>query len=207
MLKLKIKPLLILGLTAGLLASCSKIPPEAYYQHGSPESLMDNSSEVVNFNLGGEGGGTAEMSNWISQDQPTRAELYCSEGEANCSEAQAVLNQFGVPVTYVPSSENTVTLVYDRVLARDCENRYIDNSVNPYNLDHPTYGCSLATNIVQMVTDKRQISSPALLDYHDGERLGRMMEGYRQPYGDSAISLDANLKNNTVADIGNVKSN
>jgi hypothetical protein len=203
MLKLHIKPLLILSVTAALLASCSKIPPEAYYEHGSPESLMDTSSEVVNFDLGS-GGGTSEMSNWISNDQPTRAELYCTEGAGACADAQQVLDQFSVPTTFVPSAENTVALVYERVLARDCENRYIDNSVNPYNLDHPTYGCSTASNIVQMVTDKRQITSPALSDYPSGERVQRVMEGYRKPYNDTAINLDVNLRSNTVGDIGSI---
>lgn len=170
------KLILAFSVAATLLASCSRIPPEAYYQRAAPESLMDKSSEVVNFDLGN---GVSEISGWIGNDQPTRAELYCNEGEDNCSEAQRVLDQFGVPTTFVPSGENSVTLVYDRVLARDCENRYIDNSINPYNLDHPTYGCSNASNILQMVTDKRQITSPALLDYHDGGHVGRKMQALR----------------------------
>ena len=75
-----------------------------------------------------------------------------------------------------------MTLVYERVLARDCENRYMENTVNPYNLNYPTFGCSNASNMVQMVTDKRQFTSPALLEMQDAERVERVMDGYRKPY-------------------------
>jgi hypothetical protein len=194
------KKITLLTTAALLLASCNTIPPEAYFDHGSPESLMDNSAEVVNFDLATDAGIT-EMNNWINQDQPTRAELYCAEGNGVCAEAQSSLNSFGVPVTFMPSGNNTVTLYYERVLARDCENRFVDNSINPYNLAHPTYGCSTATNILQMVTDKRQITSPALLDYHDGERLERMMDGYKKPYLDTQKNVDPNLSNNETANL------
>lgn len=205
---LKKMTLSILPLTASLalLASCSVIPPEAYYDHGSPESLMDQSSEVVNFDLGSESS-LNDMVAWINQDQPSRAELYCTEGDPVCSEANQSLQQFGVPVNFVTSGENVVTLVYDRVLARDCENRYIDNSINPYNLDHPTYGCSLASNMVQMVTDKRQFTSPALLDYHDGERIERMLDGYKKPYSNTEMQVDPNFTNNRAASLTNIGAN
>jgi hypothetical protein len=89
----------------------------------------------------------------------------------------------------MPSGENSVSLVYERVLARDCENRFIDNTINPYNLDHPTRGCSTASNMLQMITDKRQITSPTLLDYSDGSRLERVMDGYEIPYEAKAVEL------------------
>ncbi len=192
-------------LAAGMtfLSSCSVIPPEAYYDHGSPEALLDQSSEVVNFAVGGDSS-LNDMTAWINQDQPTRAELYCNEGDAACGEARQALQQFGIPVNYVPSGDNVATLVYDRVLARDCENRYIDNSINPYNLDPPTYGCSMSSNIVQMVTDKRQFTSPALLDYTEGDRLERVMDGYRQPYDAARVRVDPNLDQVSRGNLANV---
>lgn len=186
----------ITTLTAlALLATtaCSKIPPEAYYNNATPELLLDQSSEVVNFDVGSPES-VQDMVAWVNQDQPSRAEVYCEIGDPACEEAQMVLTQFAVPFEVISSPEATVTLMYDRILARDCENRYIDNSVNPYNLSHPTYGCSNAVNMLQMVTDKRQFTNPPLLDLPDGERLQRVMAGYRQPYQVTAPRIDPNFR-------------
>lgn len=163
-----------------LVVGCSKLPTEAYYDRGQPESLLDESSEVVNFDIIGPES-LDELIVWINEDQPTRAELYCQDGDMLCLESYELLEQFGIPITYVSSPDNIATLVYDRVIARDCENRFIDNSVNPYNLLHPTYGCSIASNMVQMVTDKRQFTSPPLLDYQDGQSVAESMLGFRTP--------------------------
>lgn len=176
-----------------LVGACTVQPPEAYFNRGGPESLMDQSSEVVTFDVNTDTG-VSDMTNWINQDQPSRAELSCDQASAGCNQAQQALNQFGVPVVFAPSAENTVTLYYDRVVARDCENRFIDNSINPYNLNYPTHGCSIASNMVQQITDKRQITSPTLLDYQDGERIERAMDGYKQPYDTTPMKVDQNLQ-------------
>lgn len=172
---------LLISLTLGLsLAACSSIPPEAYFDRGTPESLLDVSSEVVNLSVASE---TAidEMTNWVNQDQPSRAELYCQDGDARCVAAQEVLDLYGIPSMYVPSADNMVSLVYERVLARDCENRYIDNSINPYHLNHPTFGCSTAANMVQMVSDKQQFVRPNLLDQMDAKKAIQSYKNYSKP--------------------------
>jgi hypothetical protein len=184
---------ILLPLLLVSVAGCNTIPPEAYYDRAAPESLLDQSSEVVNFELM-DAQSVDEMVDWINQDQPSRAELSCDMGGAACSEAEQALNQFGVPVEMVPGHGNSVTLMYERVLARDCENRYIDNSINPYNLTHPTYGCSIAVNMVQMITDKRQLTSPPLLGYMDGLQTQRTMDAYRVPYESSAPKSDPNFE-------------
>lgn len=147
----------------GGMAACKKIPAEAYFNRGSPESLMDYSSEVINLSIAS-AVEVNEFSSWVNRDQPTRAELYCTSGSAQCDEAKKVLDLFSVPYTHVPSSQATATLVYERSLARDCEQRYIDNGENHYNLNHPTFGCSLAANIVQHASDKKQIMNPNIMD-------------------------------------------
>ena len=167
-------------LTLSLLAACSKIPGEAYYNRGAPESLLDVSSEVVNLSVASEPA-LDELAEWINQDQPTRAELYCMDGDSRCAAAQEILDLYGVPSTYVPAADTTVTLVYERVIARDCEQRYIDNSVNPYNLNHPTFGCATAGNMVQMVSDKQQFVSPNLLDYSDARKGVQTYRNYLEP--------------------------
>lgn len=163
-----------------LAAGCNEIPPETYFNRGSPESLLDMSSEVVNVRLDSPAS-LGELTNWIDQDQPSRAELSCMQGDPLCSQAEETLAQFGVPAQMLPSPDNSVTLYYERVLARDCENRYIDNRINPYNLNHPTFGCSTAANMVQMISDKRQITAPNLTDYADGEKAVQTYGDYMKP--------------------------
>lgn len=163
-----------------ILAGCSEIPKEVYSNRGSPESLLDISAEVVNIALASEQS-LGELADWMNQDQPTRAELFCMDSDPLCVRARDVFEQFGVPTSHIAAADNNAVLVYERVLARDCENRYIDNSINPYNLHHPTFGCSIASNIVQTVSDKQQFTNPGLLDYTDGEKAVSVYGAYRRP--------------------------
>jgi len=169
-----------------LLGACHQIPGEAYFNRGSPHNLLDASSEVVNISLVSQES-VDEVVQWVDQDQPTEAELYCLESDPVCAQTLEARELFKVPVQYVSAADNSLVLIYDRVIARDCQNRYIDNSVNPYNLNHPTFGCSLSVNMVQMVGDKRQLTSPALLDFRDGEKAAQDYELYLKPY---ALSPD-----------------
>jgi len=175
------------------LVACSHIPKEAYFGRGQPESLLDISSEVVNLKIES-GSSIQEITNWINKDQPTRAELNCPDGDRLCVKVQKVLHQFDVPVKYTSTPDNTIVLVYERILARDCENRYIDNLVNPYNLHHPTFGCTTAVNIVQMVSDKRQFTSPALMDYSDAGKAVQSVGFYRTPSTFSPAKVDSEFQ-------------
>lgn len=157
------------------LSACSQIPPQAYFQRGNPTSLLDASSEVVNVALTSEAS-VQEVVQWVDQDQPTSAQVYCLEGDAVCTQTLEALELFQVPVQYTSAADNMVALQYDRVVARDCEHRYIDNTVNPYNLNHPTLGCSTAVNMIQMVENKREFTNPVLLDYMDGEKAVQRYE-------------------------------
>lgn len=146
------------------LAACGATPSKsAYFNRGGPESLLDVSSEVVNFGVTTPRELDA-LSDWITQDQPTRAELYCEPGAPRCNEAQKVLDLQGVPNTLIPSASNAVTLVYERILARDCNPSYVDNPGNYFNTNHPSFGCAVAANMVQHVSDKQEFISPNLSD-------------------------------------------
>jgi hypothetical protein len=173
------KKLWYISVLCVILAACSQVPKEAYFSR-EPESLLDVSSEVVNLKIDSPAS-VREITNWVNQDQPTRAEVHCPEGDTLCNRTRNVLHQFGVPVRYTPGSDNTVALIYERILARDCENRYIDNRINPYNLNYVTFGCSVNINTVQMVSDKRQFTSPALMDYSDANKVAQSMGSYNKP--------------------------
>jgi|OM-RGC.v1.015999293 Type IV pili component len=192
-MKNKVTKTILAAMLATTIAGCDIIPGQAYFNRGNPESLLDQSSEIVNFELS-DYNSLDELLNWVNQDQPTRAEIYCMDNNPICMEAEQVLQQFGVASVFVASPDNRVTLVYDRVIARDCENRYIENGVNPYNFNHPTFGCANASNMVQMVTDKRQFTAPALLELPDAERIDRVMRGYRLPYDVKPPVIDGDFE-------------
>ncbi|MFM9890934.1 MAG: hypothetical protein ACKVOE_09935 [Rickettsiales bacterium] len=155
-----LKHALILALTL-MLVACQRPPDSAFLARGGPESLIDVSSEVVNLSVAGPKEIT-ELSRWIERDPPTRAELYCGANDTRCTEAQKALQLSGVPVTLVGSGDRTVTLVYERILARDCNPRFVEVTHDQYNALSPSYGCATAANIVQHVSDKQQFVSPAL---------------------------------------------
>jgi hypothetical protein len=180
-----------------VLAACSTIPNEAYFNRGTPESLLDRSSEVVSLPVK-----TSlqvnELSSWVNRDQPTRAELYCNASNPQCQDAKETLSLFGVPTTTVPSVQSTVTLVYERTLARDCEQRYIDNRINPYNLNHPTFGCATAANMVQQISDKQQILNPHMMDNHDASKA---VQSYRKYLRQSPRSTTNSVSNSLTGSI------
>lgn len=181
------KKILSLAALTVALNACSQIPQGAYFDRGSPYSLLDASSEVVNVALMGPDS-VQEIVQWVDQDVPSQAEVYCLEDDAVCSQAIQTLEMFKVPVHYSAAADNVVVLVYDRVVARDCDNRYQDNPINPYNLNHKTFGCSTAVNMVQMVSDKRQFTSPNLLDFQEGDKAVQAYELYLQPRDSNQLS-------------------
>lgn len=145
------------------LAACSRPSDASYYNRGGPEALLDMSSEVVKLSLAGPAE-MAQLTSWVEQDQPTRAELHCNSSTPNCIQAQELLAMHGVPTTSMGMGDGSVALVYERVLARDCNQRYIDNHSNNYNAPHAAFGCSISANIVQHVSDKQQFVNPNLTD-------------------------------------------
>lgn len=180
------------------LSACSQIPDAAHFNRGSPYSLLDASSEMVNIALVSPES-VNEVVQWIDQDQPTQAELYCLESDPVCLQTLQTLEMFRVPVHYVAAADNNLVLFYDRVVARDCDNRYIDNPVNPYNLNHKTFGCTMAVNIVQHVGDKRQFTSPSLLDFRDGDKAIQDYNIYLLPRDTNQLSEDSSQLQSAIS--------
>lgn len=181
-------------LAAGLGSACSEIPPAAYSNRTGPEALLDVSLETVNVPLDSFAG-VEELTAWVNNDQPTRAELQCAESGHICNNAERVLNQFSIPVTRTDiQTGNQVVLYYERVLARDCDPKFRTNHINPYNLNHQSFGCSVSANTIQMVSDRRQFVNPSLLDFSDGTKARSVYREYSYPTdtdsGESESLLD-----------------
>ena len=154
-------------------------PPGAFRNAGDPEQQIDASSELVTMSLGSRSA-LAHISNVLSEDPPTRAELNCAAREALCAEAKLLFAGRGIPVSFKGRGD-AVTLVYERVVTRDCDNRYVDNSQNQYNLHMHALGCSVRGNMVQMISDKQQIVNPTLLDLQDGKKSAQDYDRYQEP--------------------------
>jgi type IV pilus biogenesis protein CpaD/CtpE len=54
----------------------------------------------------------------------------------------------------------------------------MDNVVNPYNLNHPTFGCTVSSNMAQMVTDKNQFINPSIQDSPDARKGVQATDNY-----------------------------
>lgn len=169
----------ILLLTSGiLLSACSNLAESNYTNRGTPESLLDVSVEQVTIPLDS-AAGIDNLISAVNQQQPSHASLQCAMNDMLCTNARRVLEQFAVPaVEEASAAGNQVVLVYEQLMARDCDSSYVDNTINPYNLNHPSFGCANAANMVQMVSDKRQFTNPALLGYTDGSKARQSYQGY-----------------------------
>jgi hypothetical protein len=156
------KKIIISALALSLVSACSKIPPEAYFKRGEPQSLISSSTEEVNFPIY-DSSSLDDLVSWIEKDQPSFVEISCSDNQQLCLDMQNAVAAYGVEYEVLPAGFNEVKLSYNRIVAKVCENRFINNTINPYNLNHPTFGCTTATNIVMMVADRNHIVNPPLL--------------------------------------------
>lgn len=164
----------------GVLTACEP-PPAANTSAGqkaaeprnvTPESLMDLSTEVVNMNLSTRDH-LAQLSQMVAKDPPSRAALDCPPADLLCRDARKLFDTYGIPVQFSGGGRG-VTLMYERVIARDCDPR---NQDQPRDAGTPgTIGCSVAGNMVQMVGDKRQFASPTLMDFPDSEKSVNVYE-------------------------------
>ena len=186
-----VKKFVCMSVLSLLLVSCTKTPKEAYFARGEPEGLLDYSSEVVNLKLDSRVA-IREMTAVINKEQPTRADLRCSASDAVCRDAKKVLRQFGVKTKYKATNTATVSLFFERILARDCQSRYIDPTNNSQNLNSPTFGCSIAANSVQMVTNKRQFTNPAVMGKTESAKPLEAISQYNQPNKDTSFKDNVN---------------
>lgn len=184
---MRITPIIpLLALLA--LTACEDIPEGSYAGIGDPERQLVTTTETVTLELK-DAQSLDQLRESLKTDTPTRAELACATATPLCTKAKTLLLKSNIPIEIKGMADGgTVTLLYRRVAAKACENRYIDNSRNNNNLNTPSVGCSIRSNMVQMVTDKQQFVNPALLDYQDGEKAAQNYQAYINPPAPAAAS-------------------
>lgn len=160
-----------------VLFACSEIPEQAYYTRGQPESLLEVTQTEAIFTLNKKTV-VSDISKWIKNASPSEALLHCQKKNKICNRVEALLKKKGISTARNTSSTNEVTFFYEQISVRKCENRYIDNTVNPYNLNHPTFGCTIASNSAQMVANKQQFINPNLTDKTDARKPVQVTDFY-----------------------------
>jgi len=159
------------------ISACSQIPPEAYYTRGQPESLLDVTSEKVNIAFTSPASAD-ELTRWLDDEAPDNAIVTCAS--KLCDKIQQILDQYDIEYSVAGGTQDGVSLVYENIAAYDCDNRFISNHNNPYNLNHKNFGCSVAANVVMSVSDKAQFVRPKLLGQYDGEKATQNYDTYLQ---------------------------
>lgn len=162
-----------------LLSACDKPAPE-YINSGDPERLLDISSETVSLGIDSKRSLT-KLSKIIAKDRPSSVELRCSLTNARCAQAKEIFERQSIPVSISDEEAGVVVLSYNKVVAKDCQQHFVDNMSGSRSFNHPAFGCSVAGNIVQMATDKKQFSDPSLLDLPDAEKANQSYNNYLKP--------------------------
>lgn len=163
---------LVLGQTA-----CSIIPQAGYSDQWKFESLIDVTTESVNVDLGRRNA-LAQVANLTSSPNLASATLYCSNTQL-CERTAKLLRSKDVSYEIKQAETNVASLNFERPVARDCDNRFITNHINPYNLHHPTFGCANGINSAQMIRDKRQVTDPLILGPYDGFKATQNYDSYQ----------------------------
>jgi len=141
-------------LALSLVSACSVIPQGANQSY-SPESLLDVSQEVVTIDAVN-ASSASELSTLLESNSPSRVVVACNPAVGACKKAIKVLSQYGVP--YETANEGpAIALHFDNIVAHDCEQGFVSNHINPYNLNYAAFGCAVSANTVQMVSDTRTV--------------------------------------------------
>lgn len=168
-------------LSAALLASCTPtLHDETLMRtHTTPESLLHTSTQQVTVPLD-HASGLDDLASWISRaSRPVRALVQCAKYDKLCGAAKRDLTRSGVPFTEQYSQGgNQVVLTYDMLSVHDCDPRFVDKPYNRYNVTGENYGCSVSSNIVGMVRDKRQFTNPEMLGPIDGTQAAQVYDAY-----------------------------
>jgi type IV pilus biogenesis protein CpaD/CtpE len=185
---MKNKIIIAMVSVSALSACVSNLPKSTYFDRGQPETLLQTTDEVTSINISNHSG-IARLSSAVKSSQPSSAVVTCAN-ELLCNEAVKVLEASNVPYERQRGAINNVSISYTQVQARDCESSFITNHINPYNLNHPTFGCAIAVNQVQMVSDKRQYTDPLLLGPYDGQKATQNYDSYLSR-GEVAVSTQS----------------
>jgi hypothetical protein len=122
----------------------------------------------------------SDLTKLIQNNPPTRIIVNCPLSDVDCKKANDIILNSNIPSTETGSGD-TIALVYEKITADECHSGYVNNSSNAYNLNHPSFGCSMRSNTLNMVSDKKQFTNPKLSDFRSGEKAVKNYNDYITP--------------------------
>ena len=147
-------------LCAFLLSSCAAITNTPRI---TTEPLISPSYERVAFSVSDEES-LNSLLNWAEDDKPSEAVMSCSISQPLCKIASKQLKKIGVKIIKDNADNDSITLIYSRINARNCSREI--------------FGCATSANTLQMVSDYKQFVSPELSDPQSADKAVRAYEGY-----------------------------
>lgn len=148
-----------------IVASCASNGSSVYVK---TESLVSASSEKVSFPIT-DSSSVDAIADWIHEgdNKPSSAEISCLEKDTSCLVVKRILKKSKITYTVVPSKSEdakigNITIMYNKILARDCETA--------------DFGCSTSINSLRMVTNREQFTKPAISDFQDAASAVRAVD-------------------------------
>lgn len=131
------------------------------------EGLLNISTEKVSFSIQNTATLT-QIEKWIQYDYPTAAELSCEDDLYSCEQAKEMLEDYDILYRKIDPTTptNRMALIYDRITASDCATEDL--------------GCSVTANSLQMTSDYRQYTHPALSDSPSAARAVDDIQYFRR---------------------------
>ncbi len=172
-------------LVASLFA-CAPVSEKDYVTPGQPESLIQTSSERVSLDASLDTL-TQTLTSWLRKDKPARIEASCHSANKECTRALNIAAAHQVEVMKKPvQGKERLVLVYERLYTKRCDPSYVSNHYNFRQLNHPAMGCATATNMLKMIGDPKQVTSPVLSAPADGAKAAEVVrQRYRaEPIGE-----------------------
>ncbi|MDA0781854.1 MAG: hypothetical protein PQ612_02370 [Rickettsiales bacterium] len=153
-----------------LLLSCvlfvsSCVRPSEHTVQVKPETLLTSNIEDVTFAITGRDS-LDSMFEWVLDDRPSEAVLYCVGGDSLCVGAEKILSNFSVPYSMKVTNnrESAVSLKYSRLLTKQCQRGI---------------GCAMSANFIGAITNRSDFTNPALSDFQDAQKA---VENYNNYY-------------------------
>jgi hypothetical protein len=151
----------------GCVANNSLMNSSSQQSFVKPEALIDISSERVSFSLKDKKS-VEEALDWMYKNRPSKVEISCSNSKI-CGELHNAIKTAKVPHKHLDKNAEIVVFIYNKVVAKDC-----DKSAN----GRYVFGCSVASNMVNMISDYKQIIDPPLSGDASAGRLAKIYNHY-----------------------------
>ena len=104
-----------------------------------------------------------------------------------------------LPLTRQVLADASATLVYERLVTRECEAGYKDMNFDQHWQNAPGYGCAVSSNMVQHVSDKQQFINPTVMGSAPAQPLvNTLSNAYRNQVKQQSNQDSYDVKSSTL---------